>query len=515
MKTDTKALGARRASGILLHVSSLPSRYGIGDLGPGALNFADFLEHSAQSYWQILPLNPTSSFTGGSPYSSYSVFAGNPLFISPDLLFADGLARREELEALERPQDGRVEHRRIEETRGEFLSAVFERWAAKPDDLPGYGEFVSRHDPLWLDGFALYSALKKRFGGVSWTDWPPEYRDRRREALESFRHEAARDLERVKFTQFLFHDQLARLKDSLAQRGIGLIGDVPIYPTHDSADVWENQEIFKLDPQTGAQKVVAGVPPDYFSETGQLWGNPVYDWEALEARGFDWWIRRFETRLEHLDVLRLDHFRGFAACWEVSPDEKTALNGRWSEVPGRRFFEAVRHRFPEMPFIAEDLGYITPDVLELRDDFGLPGMRVLMFSFGDDAPESTNSLHNHVRNSVAFSGTHDNNTARGWFAQEATPREKKRLNVYTGKIVDEGNVAREFARLTLMSVADTALLPLQDVLGLPASARLNTPATIEGNWSWRLESGQLDLEAAESLAEMTTLFGRAPADGSK
>jgi 4-alpha-glucanotransferase len=486
----------------------LPSAYGIGDLGGGAREFADFLQRAGQTWWQILPLNPTSSFMGGSPYSSYSVFAGNPLFISPEVLVEDGMADESDASELQRPDNGRIDFHELETARSQFLDRLFARFETRLDGLPGFAEFIAEHDENWLDGFALYRALKNRFGGVSWSDWPDEYRDREPGALDDFRGLAARELMRVKFEQYLFFRQWGLLKEYLDECGIKVIADVPVYPTYDSADVWENQKIFKLDDDK-AQTVLAGVPPDYFSETGQLWGNPVYDWAALERSGFDWWLRRLELQLKTADAVRLDHFRGFAAAWEVPPDEETAIGGSWAEVPGEAFFQAVRARFPDMPFIAEDLGYITEDVLDLRDRFGLPGMRVLMFSFGDDCPESTNSLHNHTRNSVAYSGTHDNNTARGWFEQEADESQKKRLSLYIGKPAEAAGAPWDLVRLTLSSVARTAIVPLQDVLGLGAEARLNVPATSEGNWTWRLEAGRLDPGKADSLAELTKLFGRA------
>lgn len=502
-----ESFGEKRTAGILLHVSSLPSEYGIGDMGRGAADFADFLQRAGQKYWQILPLNPTSSYMGGSPYSSYSVFAGNPLFISPEVLVYDGLAERSEIESLKRSDNGRVDYEDLERSRTGFLDLLFARRQSRLDDLPGFGEFLAGHDGPWLDGFALFRVLKERFGGVVWADWPIEYRDREPEALDELRRRAAREILRVKFEQYLFFNQWGRLRRHLACRGIRIIGDAPIYPTYDSADVWENQEIFKLD-ENKAQRVLAGVPPDYFSETGQLWGNPVYDWEILKERCFDWWLKRLEVALTTADVLRLDHFRGFAACWEVPPGEKTAEGGYWAEAPGAEFFETVRNRFPDMPFIAEDLGYITRDVLALRDRFCLPGMRVLMFSFGDDAPESTNSLHNHSPNSVAYSGTHDNNTVRGWFEQEAVQDQKDRISLYLGKQAAAESLPWDMVRLTLSSVARTAIVPLQDVLGLGAEARLNTPATANGNWTWRLSADGLDPKKADDLAALTKLFGR-------
>lgn len=501
------AFGENRTSGILLPVSSLPSDYGIGDMGSGARFFADFLGRAGQTYWQILPLTPTASFMGSSPYSSCSVFAGNPLFISPEVLAEDGLIERNELESLRRPDNNRIDYQELEYSRTGLLDRVFERLGPSLDGLPGFREFTAEHDWSWLDGFALFRCLKNDFGGVGWFDWPAEYRDRDPGALDEYRARAAKSLARVKFEQYLFHSQWRRLRRHFAERGVRIIGDVPIYPTYDSADVWANQEIFKLD-HNKALTMLAGVPPDYFSKTGQLWGNPVYDWHALRRNGFNWWLRRLELALTTADVLRLDHFRGFAACWEVPPGETTAEHGSWAPVPGEEFFNEVRRRFPQMPFIAEDLGFITKDVLDLRDRFDLPGMRVLIFSFGDDAPISTNSLHNHKQNCVAYTGTHDNNTVRGWFEQEADEDQKRRFSLYLGKTAEAWDAPRDMVRLTLSSVARTAILPMQDVLGLGADARLNTPATPQGNWSWRLPAGPLDPGRADELAILTKLFGR-------
>jgi len=502
------AFGATRTSGILLHVSCLPSAYGIGDLGPGARAFATFLHQAGQSCWQILPLNPTASFMGSSPYSSPSVFAGNPLFISPEDMTGQGLAEPGDIRALERPDNGRIDYQDLERARGAFLDRVFERLADRLDDLPGYRAFVDQNLEPWLDGYALYRVLKDRAGGACWCDWDPSLRGRDRESLDEVRRTSARELNRVKFEQYLFFSQLARLRKHLAGLGIRLIGDVPIYPTYDSADVWEHQDIFKLD-DDGAQTALAGVPPDYFSETGQLWGNPVYRWDVLEERGFDWWLARLEQGLACADVLRLDHFRGFAACWEVPPEAETAKGGHWVEVPGHAFFTAIKKRFPKMPFIAEDLGLITQDVLDLRDDFGLPGMRVLLFGFGDDIAESTNALHNHESCCVAYCGTHDNNTVRGWFEQEAGEQEKRHLALYLGKEISAQSVAWDLVRLSLSSVARTAILPMQDVLRLGAEARLNTPATADGNWGWRLPNTAPDDKLAANLVKITKLFGRA------
>jgi 4-alpha-glucanotransferase len=374
-------------------------------------------------------------------------------------------------------------------------------------DRRDYEEFC-RSQLHWLDDYALFEVLKSHFQGKVWSEWPEELRDRRPEALHSVRQEMLEDLEVVKFLQFLFFRQWTGLKDYCLRKGVQLIGDIPIYVHHDSADVWAHQAIFKLD-DSGRPYVVSGVPPDYFSETGQLWGNPVYRWDVLKERNYDWWLQRMEHNLILTDVVRVDHFRGLVAYWEVPVTEPTAVNGEWVEVPVLDFFRHLLKRFPYLPIIAEDLGTITPDVREIIHLFDLPGMKVLLFAFGDDVATNPYVPHNVMRNSVIYTGTHDNNTARGWFEKEAGPEVKNRLFAYLGREISVDEVHWELTRLAMMSVANLAIIPMQDILGLGEEARMNRPAGSRDNWEWRFLPEELTAETAENLREMTTTYGRA------
>jgi len=496
-----------RSSGVLLHVTSLPSPYGIGDLGSAARHFGDFLQRAGQRWWQILPLNPTSTFLGNSPYSSYSLFAGNPLLISPEGLAGAGWLRLADIGRKAPAFDGPVDFARAEAYKRELVALAWDRARPRLADHEGFGAFREEHGPRWLDDFAAFTVLKERFEGASWDAWPEEFRRRDPAALAGLRNEEAGGLERAAFSQYLFFSQWAELKAHLAERGIGIIGDLPFYPTFDSADVWAHPEAFQLD-EEGRPAVVAGVPPDYFSKTGQRWGNPVYDWAAQAKDGYSWWMERIAQNLLWADVIRLDHFRGFAAYWVVPPHEETALNGWWVDGPGQDFFRAVAARFPDMPIIAEDLGLITEDVTALRRDFGMPGMRVLHFSFGPDVGASANSLHHHEQACVAYAGTHDNNTTAGWHAHDLGEDGRKRLNDYLGRDVSPRDAAWTLIRLALMSPADTAVLTMQDILGLGQEARMNVPSLPSGNWAWRLAPRQLSPRLADRLRELCGLYGR-------
>ncbi|MDY7000540.1 MAG: 4-alpha-glucanotransferase [Thermodesulfobacteriota bacterium] len=497
-----------RASGILLHITSLPSKYGVGDLGPTAYAFVDFLAKAGQKYWQILPLNPTTAVLGNSPYSSFSGFAGNPLLISPEILAQDGFCRLSDIQEGALGDCGPVDYEKAAEYKENLLEKVFEAHEAGLKNHAGFQKFLARNNPHWLDAFALFNTLKKRFDGAPWNCWPATFRDREAAELEACEVRAAQEILREKFIQYLFFTQWARLKEYCAQKGVRVIGDLPFYPTCDSADVWENTELFKLD-KNQCPLVVAGVPPDYFSETGQYWGNPVYQWDVLQQGGYHWWMRRIRHNLEMFDTLRLDHFRGFAAHFEIQALEKTAVNGRWIKGPGEDFFHVLARRFPKLPFIAEDLGHITEDVIALREKFGLPGMRLLQFSFDKDIAENQNAPHNHSENCVVYTGTHDNNTVRGWYESEATKEDKQRLELYLGHSTNEDQIAADLVRLCMMSPARTAIFPLQDILGLSRDARMNTPSTAKGNWRWRVSRDQLSPELATKLKGVSRLFGRA------
>jgi 4-alpha-glucanotransferase len=495
-----------RKSGILLHVTSLPSDFGIGDLGKGAYDFADFLAGSCQTIWQVLPFNPTSVACGNSPYCSFSAFAGNPLLISPDLLVKDGYISSNKLARVPSFDSAKVDYGRAAKFKNRLLAAAFQGFKKMPDAQCGYDNFVN-DNAHWLDDYALFISLKKRFAGAPWNEWPPEIRDRTQPALDEWTQRLADGIRREKFYQFLFFHQWSMLKSYCNERQIEVIGDIPIYVSYDSSDVWSRSEYFKLESDK-RPAFVAGVPPDYFSETGQLWGNPVYSWDRLKETFYEWWISRMEHNLKNFDIVRLDHFRGFVAYWEVPAAEKTAMNGKWVETPAREFFQTVLNRFPLLPIIAEDLGIITPEVKEIMSEFEIPGMKVLLFAFGDNLSTNPYVPHNHVRNCVVYTGTHDNNTVKGWFENDATDREKENLSAYFGCRLDENSVCRQLVRAAMMSIALTAVIPMQDFLELGAEARMNTPSTTYGNWQWRVDAKQLTDDLSAEIANMTRVYGR-------
>ncbi len=502
-----------RSSGILLHPTSLPGAFGIGDLGPEAYAFADFLEAAGQSLWQVLPLGPTGY--GDSPYACYSAFAGNTLLISPEQLIADGLLANKDLDAAPAFADERVDFDAVHKYKDQLLLRAFATFRHEPDPKLhiAFGDFCRRY-VSWLEDYALFRALKDAHGGVAWNEWEPALVHREAAALETARRELSEQIEAQRFYQFLFCKQWFGLKAYCNQRGISLVGDIPIFVAHDSADVWTNPDQFKLNPD-GSPIVVAGVPPDYFSATGQLWGNPLYNWDRMREDGFNWWIKRVHATLETVDIARIDHFRGFAACWEIPAGDKTAERGRWVEAPGKELFTAVREALGELPIIAEDLGVITPDVEALRDGFNFPGMRILQFGFSSDA-KNIDLPHNYQKNVVVYTGTHDNDTAVGWLssvAGEGSTRDAKQIecerNFCFRYLNTEGKAINwDFMRAVMASVANTAVVPLQDVLGLGTEARMNLPNSTQGNWSWRVEPGALTKEVAARLRELTELYGR-------
>jgi 4-alpha-glucanotransferase len=496
----------KRGSGILLHLSSLPARFGIGDLGPAALAWADFLAAAGQCYWQILPLNPVDPGSGNSPYRSSSAFAGNPLFISPELLVRDGWLDPADLDQEQPFPSVRVDYPAAARYKGRLFRLAFARFAADPGRRPGYEEFLSANAP-WLEDFTLFEALRRRFRERPWWEWPQPLRDRRPESLEQARRDLAGEIAGQAFLQFLFFCQWEALRDYCHGKGIHIIGDMPIYVAHDSCDVWSHRELFKLDGQ-GKPLFVAGVPPDYFSATGQLWGDPVYDWKACRESGYQWWFDRIRHNLRSADTVRIDHFRGFAAYWEIPAGEETAVNGRWVPGPGADFFDRLRTDCGRISLIAEDLGVITPDVCELMERFGLPGMKVLLFAFDESLPRNPYIPHNHVRNCLVYTGTHDNNTVRGWFDGEISAQDKERLFDYLGRRVEAGEVPWEMIRLALLSVGDAAIIPLQDLLGLGAEARMNHPSVPFGNWEWCLDQNPFTPQLAARLRHLTELSGR-------
>jgi 4-alpha-glucanotransferase len=497
---------ASRGSGVLLHITSLPSPFGIGDLGPSAYAFADWLVEAKQRYWQILPLTPTGPAYGNSPYHSISAFAGNPLLLSPELLVEEGFLTGKDLESRPFFTEEAVDFRAVVEYKNRLFETAYARF--KGGEEPAAYRTFCNQNAFWLDDFALFAAMKSRRPHQTWNEWPDALRDRGEEALIRSREDHEAPEEKERFLQYLFFTQWSSLKRYCKQKGVTIIGDMPIYVVYDSADVWAHADLFNLDSDK-KPITVAGVPPDYFSETGQLWGNPVYRWDALRKTGYEWWIQRVGFNLQQFDLVRVDHFRGFLAYWEVPAREQVATNGQWVEAPAVDFFDRLSQSFPNLPIIAEDLGTITPDVWELMAHFGFPGMKVLLFAFGRDLPANPYAPHNHVKNCVVYTGTHDNNTARGWFEHEAAPEDKQRLSQYLGREVSAQTVPWELIRLAMMSVADRVIFPMQDVLGLGEAARMNRPARKQGNWRWRVLQPQLTPDLCRTLSEMTELFGRA------
>jgi len=503
-----------RSSGILLHPTSLPGPFGIGDLGPQAYAFADFLEAAGQSLWQVLPLGPTGY--GDSPYACYSAFAGNTLLISPEQLIADGLLTSENLGATPSGNDERIDFEAVHKYKDSLLRHAFTSFRNPTDSelRSAFARFCVQH-AAWLDDYALFRALKDEHGGVAWNEWEPALVRREARALETARQRLSEQVEAQKFYQFLFFRQWFALKASCNRRGIKLVGDIPIFVAHDSADVWTNPDQFKLN-EDGTPIVVAGVPPDYFSATGQLWGNPLYNWEQMQVDGFKWWIDRVSATLETFDIARIDHFRGFAACWEIPGGDKTAERGSWVTAPGRELFTAIREALGQVPIIAEDLGVITPDVEALRDGFGFPGMRILQFGFSSDT-KNLDLPHNYHQNVVVYTGTHDNDTAVGWFSsvagagstRDAQQIEREREFCLKYLDTDGAEIHWDFIRAVLASVANTAVVPLQDVLGLGTDARMNLPNTTEGNWAWRFKASALTREIEMRLNGLSQLYGRA------
>ncbi|MCU0550374.1 MAG: 4-alpha-glucanotransferase [Leptolyngbya sp. Prado105] len=488
----------QRSSGILLQPTSLPSKFGIGDLGQSAYEFIDFLEKSGQSLWQILPLAPTGY--EHSPYTmNFSVFAGNPLMISLEQISEEGLLKLDELIPLEGSVE-KVDFDRVIPYKTKLLKLAFNRFIPSPE----FDQFCQEQSQ-WLDDFALFMALLEANQGKNWNQWEPAIAHRDLQAIRNAKDSLKPEIQFQQFLQFKFFQQWMKLREYANAKNIQLIGDISIYVCFNSVDVWAHPEIFKLDPETFEPTFIAGVPPDYFSETGQLWGNPVYNWEQLQNSNYEWWIQRFQTTLQYVDIVRVDHFRGFQAYWQVPAGEETAIDGEWIEAPGAEFFETLGQRLGQLPILAEDLGIITPEVEELRDRFNFPGMKILLFAFGDDA-SNTHLPHHYVHNSVVYPGTHDNDTAIGWWSS-ASEHEKSMLAAYVGYPIEE--IHWTLNRIAFASVANWAIVSLQDVLGLDGNARMNDPSQNAGNWRWRYSSSQLLTdELAEKLRSMTTLYGR-------
>ncbi len=491
-----------RSAGILLHPTSLPGRFGIGELGEAARRFVDFLAEAGQSLWQILPLGPTGY--GDSPYACFSAFAGNPLLLDLGRLAEEGDVEPSELDGAPAFPDDRVDFGPVIA----FKTAVLAR-AAQRFGEQGSGERRADFDRFcsenadWLDAYALFRALKDKHGGAVWNTWDWPLASREPYALADARDRLAEEVFARCYAQWQFFRQWADLKRYANERGIAIIGDIPIFVAYDSADVWQHPELFFLD-ETLSPTVVAGVPPDYFSKTGQLWGNPLYRWKRMGEHGFAWWVARIAQTLRTVDIVRLDHFRGFAAYWEVPAGEATAENGRWVKGPGAKLFEALEAALGDLPLIAEDLGLITPDVHKLRKQFQLPGMVVLQFAFADDAA-NTYLPHNLEANCVAYTGTHDNETTVGWHASRDAD-EKASVARYLGP-TDEP-IHQALARAAYRTVADVAIVPLQDLLGLGNEARMNAPGRFGGNWAWRAAPDALQPDLAARLLDLAVTYGR-------
>jgi len=509
---SAQALQAR-GCGILLHVTSLPGPHGCGDLGEHARRFVDFLAAAEQSYWQLLPVGPTGY--GNSPYSAQSAFAGNPLLIALPPLVAAGYLPEQELSGAPELRADRVDFAAVERFRCTCLRRAYQA-AKTATELAQFCE----QERAWLPDYALFRALQSRYDGVEWTRWEPALRDREPHALERARTELADEIGYRCFEQWQFAKQWQALREYAHARGVALIGDLPIFLAHNSADVWQHRELFQLE-ANGMPRVVSGVPPDYFSSTGQRWGNPLYDWRKLHSTHYAFWVARIQSELSRFDVVRLDHFIGFERYWEVPAQEKTAENGRWVQGPSDAIFEALKAALggAQLPLIAEDLGEVTPEVKALRDRWSLPGLRILQFAFGNDPSVSDFRPHNYPRNCVVYTGTHDNDTTVGWFfAQDEGSSTRDRAQVeleqrtaldYLG-VEDSREIHWALIRACLASVANTAIIPMQDLLGLGSEARMNRPGAGQGNWEWRVSASALTQELAARLGKLTRIYERSP-----
>ncbi len=492
-----------RSAGLLLHPTSLPGRFGIGEINEVAYRWVDTLVSARQTVWQVLPLGPTGY--GDSPYQTFSAFAGNPLLIDLARLSHEGYVPHQALEEAPIFPEERVDFGAVIAWKKPLLMGAYQQFVtqADPGEVAAFNAFCAEHDAVWLHDYAFFMALKDHFGGEGWGTWPRELRRREPTALAAWGERLAPAIMAHKFLQYQFFKQWSELKRYANEHGIKILGDIPIYVAHDSADVWGRQDLFPLN-EDGRPTVVAGVPPDYFSPTGQLWGNPLYRWDAMAAQGYQWWIERVRITLHQVDMVRFDHFRGFEAYWEVPAGEETAVNGSWVDGPGAELFEALFNALGDVPIIAEDLGVITPEVEALRDRFGFPGMKILQFAFDGDAANPY-LPHNYDRNCVVYTGSHDNNTTCGWFASAPEPVQAF-CTSYLGYTPDD--VAWALMRLAASSVAALAIFPVQDVLSLGNEARMNRPSQAAGNWAWRLPESEFTADHVARLAELAEMYGR-------
>jgi len=491
-----------RDGGVLLHPTALPGPYGIGDLGPTAWRWVDWLSEAGCRIWQVLPLGPTGY--GDSPYQSFSSFAGNPLLISPESLLAEGLLAKDDLEPLPEFPADHIDYGMVIEYKDRLLTLAMDRFrTGMAPTLEKDFQAYCQQQAYWLDDFALFMAIKGEHDGMAWIDWESSLALRQSTAIAMARERLLDDIEAHRFRQFLFSHQWQTVRQRTAKTGLKIIGDIPIFVAHDSADVWAHPEFYFLD-DAGRPTVVAGVPPDYFSPTGQRWGNPLYCWEVLRDDGYAWWLSRLESVLSMVDLVRLDHFRGFQAYWEIPAEDEGAETGRWITGPGEDFLEVAQQFLGDLPIIAEDLGLITPEVVALREAFNLPGMKVLQFAFDDDATHEY-LPHNFERHCVVYTGTHDNDTTRGWY--DSAPDETQEFcRRYLG--CNDEDIPWSMIKAVWSSVAEMAIAPMQDLLELGSDARMNFPSRAEGNWQWRVKSEQLSPQLAARMREMSVLYGR-------
>jgi 4-alpha-glucanotransferase len=504
--TQTPVRPARN-SGILLHITSLPSAFGIGDLGPEAEKFAEFLNQSGQRYWQILPLNPSGEEQAFSPYSATSGMAGNTLLISPELMAKDGLLNEQDLKKFYVANHGKVNYKEAGLVREVLFEKGYRVFLSNAKMHPPFREFC-RREAWWLDDFALYVLLKDQHDNKPWYEWPAMYKQRQAKALGDINRFLQERINKVKWLQFVFDMQWKELKKFCNNLNILMFGDLPFYVSYDSADVWSNPDIFRLD-NSRNMKGIAGVPPDYFNSKGQLWGMPVFRWDVLKKKEYGWWVDRVRKNLEMFDLLRLDHFRAFVSYWEVPAGEETAVNGKWRRGPGADIFKTFQEKLGKLPFVAEDLGDVDATVFALRDEFGLPGMKVLQFAFGDNMTTSDYIPHNYSPNFVVYTGTHDNNTTVGWWLKDTRQDVRANLKQYVeDPAISQNTIHQVLGRMAYASVAKTVILPLQDVMGLDETARMNTPASLKTNWLWRLKAGQLLPSFKNQLLKWARLYNR-------
>ncbi len=508
-----------RHSGILLHITSLSSKYGIGDMGPLAYSFVDFAASCGQRYWQILPVNPTDGINGNSPYSCCSAFAGNPLLISPEMMVIENFLLASDLNIPIPLVEEKVNYAKVGPFKEKIFNIAYRRFqkspaGPKPEATDScqetlredFDRFVQTQH-YWLEDFALFTVIKSVYGGLAWNEWPRGLKNRRTQALKGFTRKHFSDLEKVKFIQYLFFRQWRKLKGYANSKNVEIIGDIPIYVNYDSVEVWRHPSFFKIDSK-GNLIFIGGCPPDYFSRTGQRWGNPVYSWVHLKKVKYSWWVERFAHDLQMFDYLRFDHFRGFAGFWQISAQEKLAVFGQWVKGPGRSFFKELAKRFKKLPIIAEDLGEITPDVIALMREFGFPGMRVLLFAFNGDVNTNPHVPANYPVHCVAYTGTHDNNTIRGWYNKEARPYEKANIARVLQRKFSFQDLHWMMIEALMRSRAETVIIPMSDFLGLGEEGRMNTPATKANNWQWRLKANALSMKLSQKIARITKKTGR-------